>query len=95
MASNSATSSLKPNLIKRDSSDHGINSSTMVKIKTEQNVDIKSIKPERLSSFRLPRDLTLGGLPTPRNMVKSNLSASNANKKVYIPNLNAVRNKNV
>lgn len=38
--------------------------------------------PGRLSSFKLPRDLTLGGQ-----------NARKAPKKVYTPNLNAVRVK--
>uniref|UniRef100_A0A6E8VJ86 DNA-directed RNA polymerase III subunit RPC4 n=1 Tax=Anopheles coluzzii TaxID=1518534 RepID=A0A6E8VJ86_ANOCL len=44
-----------------------------------------TVKPERLQSFRVPRDLTLanGRTTKPPN-----------NKKVYTPNLNAVRNKN-
>lgn len=46
------------------------------------------IRTDRLSSFKLPRDLTLGGL-IPAKSVKTL-----ANKKVYTPNLNAVRNKN-
>lgn len=76
-------------------SDHGLGSPSLVKIKSEQIVDSKFIKTERLGSFRSPRDLTLGGLPAPRAAAKPNLGASNANKKVYTPNLNAVRNKNV
>lgn len=46
-----------------------------------------TIKTERLTSFRVPRDLTLGGLANGRNVKPA------ANKKVYTPNLNAVRNK--
>uniref|UniRef100_A0A1Q3F2I1 Putative dna-directed rna polymerase iii subunit d n=1 Tax=Culex tarsalis TaxID=7177 RepID=A0A1Q3F2I1_CULTA len=46
------------------------------------------IKTERLTSFRVPRDLTLGGLTTNGRAIKPA-----ANKKVYTPNLNAVRNK--
>lgn len=46
-------------------------------------------KHERLTSFRAPRDLTLGGIPTQR------ATRGAANKKVYTPNLNAARNKNV
>uniref|UniRef100_A0A182PP91 DNA-directed RNA polymerase III subunit RPC4 n=1 Tax=Anopheles epiroticus TaxID=199890 RepID=A0A182PP91_9DIPT len=44
-----------------------------------------TVKTERLQSFRVPRDLTLanGRTTKPPN-----------NKKVYTPNLNAVRNKN-
>ncbi|XP_055642687.1 DNA-directed RNA polymerase III subunit RPC4 [Toxorhynchites rutilus septentrionalis] len=46
-----------------------------------------AVKSERLSSFRVPRDLTLGGLTNGR------ATKPVANKKVYTPNLNAVRNK--
>ncbi|XP_055542059.1 DNA-directed RNA polymerase III subunit RPC4 [Wyeomyia smithii] len=46
-----------------------------------------SVKTERLTSFRVPRDLTLGGLTNGRTPKPA------ANKKVYTPNLNAVRNK--
>lgn len=46
-----------------------------------------SIKAERLTSFRVPRDLTLGGLANGRPVKPV------TNKKVYTPNLNAVRNK--
>lgn len=46
-----------------------------------------TVKSERLSSFRVPRDLTLGGLTNGRATKPA------ANKKVYTPNLNAVRNK--
>ncbi|XP_058452869.1 DNA-directed RNA polymerase III subunit RPC4 [Malaya genurostris] len=46
-----------------------------------------TVKSERLSSFRVPRDLTLGGLTNGR------ASKPVTNKKVYTPNLNAVRNK--
>ncbi|EDS29970.1 DNA-directed RNA polymerase III subunit D [Culex quinquefasciatus] len=45
------------------------------------------VKTERLTSFRVPRDLTLGGLTNGRAVKPT------ANKKVYTPNLNAVRNK--
>lgn len=47
----------------------------------------------RLPSFRLPRDLTLGGMQMKNNIARPNLLQNN--KKVYTPNLNAVRNKNV
>lgn len=47
-----------------------------------------TVKTERLSSFRLPRDLTLGGLSVAK------ASRSQVNKKVYTPNLNAIRNRN-
>ncbi|XP_058822897.1 DNA-directed RNA polymerase III subunit RPC4 [Topomyia yanbarensis] len=46
-----------------------------------------TVKSERLSSFRVPRDLTLGGLTNGR------VTKPVTNKKVYTPNLNAVRNK--
>ncbi|XP_055611952.1 DNA-directed RNA polymerase III subunit RPC4-like [Uranotaenia lowii] len=46
-----------------------------------------AIKTERLSSFRVPRDLTLGGITNGRTPKLA------PNKKVYTPNLNAVRNK--
>uniref|UniRef100_A0A182NSF5 DNA-directed RNA polymerase III subunit RPC4 n=1 Tax=Anopheles dirus TaxID=7168 RepID=A0A182NSF5_9DIPT len=44
-----------------------------------------TVKTERLQSFRIPRDLTLANGRTTKPP---------ANKKVYTPNLNAVRNKN-
>lgn len=62
-------------------------------IKQEPGINLNNIKAEqppggRLISFKLPRDLTLGGrLPTRG-------AASGANKKIFTPNLNAVRNKN-
>lgn len=96
MASNSKRSTaalMKPNAIKQESNRVGI--SPHVRIKNEPNLECKPLPTERLSSFRLPRDLTLGGLPPPRSMVRPNLGASTSNKKVYTPNLNAVRNKNV
>lgn len=61
-------------------------------IKQEPGINLNSIKTEQpggrlISSFKLPRDLTLGGrIPT--------RGAAAANKKVFTPNLNAVRNKN-
>lgn len=55
--------------------------------------DSKLYTSERLSSFRLPRDLTLGGVPLKTPVARPNLIQNN--KKVYTPNLNAVRNKNV
>lgn len=55
--------------------------------------DSKLYTSERLSSFRLPRDLTLGGVRTKNPIDRPNLIQSN--KKVYTPNLNAIRNKNV
>lgn len=48
---------------------------------------------ERLPSFRLPRDLTLGGMQLKGSTARPNLLQNN--RKVYTPNLNAVRNKNV
>lgn len=55
--------------------------------------DSKLYTSERLSSFRLPRDLTLGGVPLKTPTARPNLLQ--ANKRVYTPNLNAARNKNV
>lgn len=81
-------------MIKRELSDPNIVPNPVVQLKTETG-DIKPFSTERLTSFRVPRDLTLGGLPVPRNAVKPNLGASNANKRVYTPNLNAIRNRNV
>ncbi|XP_053694717.1 DNA-directed RNA polymerase III subunit RPC4 [Sabethes cyaneus] len=54
---------------------------------TTQSAATISVKSERLTSFRVPRDLTLGGLTNGRS------TKPVANKKVYTPNLNAVRNK--
>lgn len=52
-------------------------------------ISSESVLPtQRLTSLRLPRDLTLGGL-NPGRVTKPNL-----NKKIYTPNLNVVRNKN-
>lgn len=48
---------------------------------------------ERLGSFRMPRDLTLGGMGLSATRISQRATA--ASKKVYMPNLNAVRNKNV
>lgn len=87
---------MKPNAIKQESNRDSL--SSQVRIKSEPNLDCKPFATERLSSFRSPRDLTLGGLPTPRSLARPNLGgagAAAANKKVYTPNLNAVRNKNV
>lgn len=47
------------------------------------------IKTERLSSFKLPRDLTLGGS---LNSVRVPKNAPP--KRVFTPNINVVRNKN-
>lgn len=55
--------------------------------------DSKLYTSERLSSFRLPRDLTLGGVPIKNPVARPNLLQTN--KRVYTPNLNAIRNKNV
>lgn len=55
--------------------------------------DSKLYTSERLPSFRLPRDLTLGGVPIRSSVARPNLLQNN--KKVYTPNLNAIRNKNV
>lgn len=54
--------------------------------------DSKLYTSERLTSFRLPRDLTLGGVPIKSPVVRPNLLQNS--KKVYTPNLSAVRNKN-
>lgn len=48
---------------------------------------------ERLGSFRPPRDLTLRGIGAASGSQRANIAA--ANKKVYTPNLNAIRNKNL
>lgn len=55
--------------------------------------DSKLYTSERLPSFRMPRDLTLGGVPIRSSVARPNLLQNN--KKVYTPNLNAIRNKNV
>ncbi|XP_055696730.1 DNA-directed RNA polymerase III subunit RPC4 isoform X1 [Phlebotomus papatasi] len=60
---------------------------TLVTIKTEPGLRTH-IKTERLSSFKMPRDLTLGG-PGPGKTARGG-----SNKKIYTPNLNAVRHKN-
>lgn len=90
-----ASSGKTTTFLKQESSSHrgtgtvvggGVGSSALgVAIKQEQ-ITLKS--GERLSSFRLPRDLTLGGI-NPARVVRNP-----TNKKVYTPNLNAVRNKN-
>lgn len=60
--------------------------------------DSKLYTSERLPSFRLPRDLNLGGIPV-RNQNRPNLLPNTRpnlqQKKQYTPNLNATRNKNV
>lgn len=58
------------------------------------SADSKLYKSERLPSFRLPRDLTLGGKSMPNPVARPNL-LQQTNRKVYTPNLNAIRNKNV
>lgn len=88
MASNnepSAASTLlkSANLIKKE---------PQIKREPLQN-DSRLYTSERLPSFRLPRDLTLGGKPMRNPIARPNLLQNN--KKVYTPNLNAVRNKNV
>lgn len=57
------------------------------------SMDGKITSSDRLPSFRLPRDLTLGGMQLKGTVARPNLLQ--ANKKVYTPNLNVVRNKNV
>lgn len=80
MASGPNTSTTVPQtFIKQEPSLNGL------KIKEEP---LHHIRSDRLSSFKLPRDLTLGGLIPTKNAKNLN------NKKVYTPNLNAVRNKN-
>lgn len=81
MASGPNTSTVSQTFIKQEPGLNGI------KIKEEPG-GLHQIRSDRLSSFKLPRDLTLGGLIPPKNAKNLN------NKKVYTPNLNAVRNKN-
>lgn len=68
----------------------------LARIKTELNAgDSRTVHTERLPSIRSARDLTLRGNASSRNTagsIRPNLI--NNNKKVYTPNLNAVRNKN-
>lgn len=109
MASSDNKSSIQP-LIKSNSRRNAANvkldpnrsgpSNPYMRIKAEANSndgaassDRKPFPSERLSSIRLPRDLTLGGISSGRSNVRPNLVPSN--KKVYTPNLNAIRNKNV
>lgn len=84
-------SGTKLNLSKGDN----LKNSSAMNVKRELPVDSKLFTTERLSSFRLPRDLTLGGssLGSAKHPIPNLLQ--NSNKKVYTPNLNAVRNKNV
>lgn len=64
-----------------------------VRVKSEQPGTAETPFPtERLTSFRMPRDLTLGGMGY--SATKLAQRANTANKKVYTPNLNAVRNRN-
>lgn len=64
-------------------------------IKQEPGINLNNIKSEqpggRLISFKLPRDLTLGSSLGGR---LQRGAAAGANKKIFTPNLNAVRNKN-
>lgn len=48
-------------------------------------------KSERLTSLRLPRDLTLGGNSVLRQRARIDPSTN----KTYVPNLNVTRNKNL
>lgn len=97
MSSNNKPSLLRPNSSTKLnlSKPEGLKGSSvsMLQVKREPlAADSKLFTTERLSSFRLPRDLTLGGTSLP--IARPNLS-QNANKRVYTPNLNAIRNKNV
>lgn len=60
-------------------------SASGIVVKTEPGTQMKR---ERLTSFKLPRDLTLGSQVT-----KLSRGASTV-KKSFTPNLNVVRNKN-
>lgn len=64
-------------------------SSTVVKQGANLNHE-PLIKTERLSSFKLPRDLTLGGSLNSVRIPKPTATP----KRVYAPNINVVRNKN-
>uniref|UniRef100_A0A182JDW8 DNA-directed RNA polymerase III subunit RPC4 n=1 Tax=Anopheles atroparvus TaxID=41427 RepID=A0A182JDW8_ANOAO len=64
-------------------SDYMVNANNLI-ANTAGSIDV-SVKTERLQSFRMPRDLTL---------TNGRATKPPANKKVYTPNLNAVRNKN-
>lgn len=69
-------------------------SSAPTRIKAEVPGTVEMPFPtERLTSFRMPRDLTLGGMGLSATRLAQR--PTTANKKVYMPNLNAVRNKNV
>lgn len=52
-----------------------------VKIKTEA-IEAQPLRSQRLQGFKVPRDLSLGGL-----------GAAKKDKKVFTPNLNVGRNK--
>lgn len=56
-------------------------------IKTEPGT-ARNATPLRLPSFKAPRDLTLGGLPI-------NADTKAGPRKVYVPNLNLQRKKNL
>lgn len=58
-------------------------------IKVEPTTPGGSGRNERLSSLKIPRDLTLGSLGVVGKSIRGG-----ANKKVFTPNLNVVRNKN-
>lgn len=71
-------------------------SSKCIRMKSEMPATAEVPFPtERLASFRMPRDLTLGGMGLSATRGGGQGRASTVNKKVYTPNLNAVRNKNV
>lgn len=71
----------------------GSGASSSVRVKSEVPGTAETPFPtERLTSFRVPRDLTLGGMGY--SATKLAQRANTANKKVYTPNLNAVRNRN-
>ncbi|XP_058129149.1 DNA-directed RNA polymerase III subunit RPC4 [Anopheles ziemanni] len=63
--------------------DYMVNTNSIIP-NTAGSMDV-AVKTERLQSFRMPRDLTL---------TNGRATKPPANKKVYTPNLNAVRNKN-
>lgn len=82
-----------PGLSRASGSGTMANPSKMVRVKSEVTGTAETAFPtERLSSFRLPRDLTLGGMGLSATKLAQRANA--ANKKVYTPNLNAVRNRN-
>lgn len=53
------------------------------------------VRSQRLSGFKLPRDLSLGGAApkVPKEPRGGSAAAAAANKKVFTPNLNVTRNK--